>query len=193
MICSIIDSELRPCKNLCGRLDSSRRSWKQAAELPAPAGNAKVLYPASSRAKTEVRGMPQNLTKIKPNQTKPTHIKTRYTSCGNNLNIQCFLRLQVQNGLKERGYDVTRLNTYDTVSAKWSAAEEEAAKAAGIVTLASPSAVKTWAKRVGVSQVIPPLHSFRGLHSIRLLTSHPRTGGGLHWGDECSGLQGGRL
>jgi uroporphyrinogen-III synthase len=99
----------------------------------------------------------------------------------------------VQNGLKERGYDVTRLNTYDTVSAKWSAAEEEAAKAAGIVTLASPSAVKTWAKRVGVSQVISPLHSFRGLHGIRLLTSHPRTGGGLHWGDECSGLQGGRL
>jgi hypothetical protein len=117
----------------------------------------------------------------------------RHTSCRDNSNIRCLLLLQVQNGLKERGYDVTRLNTYDTVSATWSTAEEEAAKAAGIVTLASPSAVKTWAERVGVSQVIFPLLFVRGLHGIRLLTSHPRPGGGLHWGDECSGLQGGRL
>lgn len=59
----------------------------------------------------------------------------------------------MQNGLKERGYEVTRLDTYDTVGATWSAADEKAAKEAGIVTLASPSAVKTWAERVGVSQI----------------------------------------
>jgi uroporphyrinogen-III synthase len=82
-----------------------------AAELPGPKGNGRVLYPASSRAKTEVQG-----------------------------------------GLGERGFQVKRLNTYDTVSAVWTQEQQELARKAQVVTLASPSAVKTWAERVGTQQ-----------------------------------------
>ena len=49
-----------------------------------------------------------------------------------------------------RLFDVTRLNTYDTVPAEWSEADEAMAKACRVVTFASPSALKVWASRVGM-------------------------------------------
>lgn len=65
----------------------------------------------------------------------------------------------LQRGLEERGFKVTRLNTYTTVPAKWTQENEDLARKADIVTFASPSAVKTWAERVGtdfVAVVIGP-------------------------------------
>jgi len=49
-----------------------------------------------------------------------------------------------------RLFEVTRLNTYDTVPAEWSEADESRAKACRVVTFASPSALKVWASRVGM-------------------------------------------
>ncbi|EKX47010.1 Uroporphyrinogen synthase [Guillardia theta CCMP2712] len=61
-------------------------------------------------------------------------------------------RTEVQGGLTARGFTVTRLNTYDTVSATWSEQELQMAASAAVVALASPSAVKTWAERLGTKQ-----------------------------------------
>ena len=55
----------------------------------------------------------------------------------------------MQSGLEERGFVVTRLNTYDTVEATWSEEELSEAKDCDIVAFASPSAVRTWANRCG--------------------------------------------
>ena len=49
-----------------------------------------------------------------------------------------------------RLFEVTRLNTYDTVPADWSEADEAMAKACRVVTFASPSALKVWVSRVGM-------------------------------------------
>lgn len=60
----------------------------------------------------------------------------------------------LQKGLTERGFIVTRLNTYETVPSVWT--EEQLNKAkeeVEIVTFASPSAIRIWRERCGVNQV----------------------------------------
>ena len=57
----------------------------------------------------------------------------------------------LQAGLEQRGFRVRRLNTYSTVPAKWTAEQTEIARQVDIVTFASPSAVKTWADRLGTA------------------------------------------
>lgn len=59
-------------------------------------------------------------------------------------------RMQSQEGLKERGFSVTRLNTYDTLPVKRIDPQDLAlAKRAGVVAVASPSAIKSWVHFVG--------------------------------------------
>lgn len=53
------------------------------------------------------------------------------------------------NGLTNRGFIVTRLNTYCTVPAEWTEDQLDSAKSVDIVTFASPSAVKIWHEKVG--------------------------------------------
>ncbi len=59
----------------------------------------------------------------------------------------------LEDGLHARGgggtFEVTRLNTYDTVPAEWSEAETAQAQACQVVTFASPSALKVWVARLG--------------------------------------------
>lgn len=53
-------------------------------------------------------------------------------------------------GLEERGFKVTRLSTYKTVSALWTAEQLDVAKNdVDIVTFASPSAIRMWKDKVG--------------------------------------------
>lgn len=52
----------------------------------------------------------------------------------------------LQNGLEERGFIVSRLNTYDTVAASWTPEEQSLAKSTTVACFASPSAVKAWVK-----------------------------------------------
>ncbi|KAL3802550.1 hypothetical protein ACHAWO_002956 [Cyclotella atomus] len=52
----------------------------------------------------------------------------------------------LQNGLEERGFSVSRLNTYDTVPATWTAEQLSLAESAQVACFASPSAVKAWLK-----------------------------------------------
>ena len=54
-------------------------------------------------------------------------------------------------GLQARGFEVRRLNTYDTVPASWDEDAKAAAAAATVAAFGSPSAVKTWAARMGVA------------------------------------------
>jgi uroporphyrinogen-III synthase len=55
----------------------------------------------------------------------------------------------LQNGLEERGFSVSRLNTYDTVPATWTAEQLSLAESAKVACFASPSAVKAWLKNTG--------------------------------------------
>lgn len=57
----------------------------------------------------------------------------------------------IEAGLTARGFNVRRLNTYDTVPAEWDSGAEAAAKAASVAAFGSPSAVKTWARKMGVA------------------------------------------
>lgn len=57
---------------------------------------------------------------------------------------------QLQDGLTARGFEVRRLDTYNTVPAAWDAETERAAHTVSVAAFGSPSAVKTWAARVGV-------------------------------------------
>eukprot|EP00934_Nitzschia_sp_Nitz4_P003076 Nitzschia sp. Nitz4//scaffold48_size128905//81693//82598//NITZ4_003607-RA/size128905-processed-gene-0.251-mRNA-1//-1//CDS//3329553003//3066//frame0 len=50
----------------------------------------------------------------------------------------------LQNDLKARGFCVTRLNTYDTVTAVWSKKQRESSRTVDIACFASPSAVSGW-------------------------------------------------
>lgn len=52
----------------------------------------------------------------------------------------------LQNGLEARGFSVTRLDTYDTVPATWTAEQLSLAASANIACFASPSAIKAWLK-----------------------------------------------
>lgn len=57
----------------------------------------------------------------------------------------------LETGLQARGFEVRRLNTYDTVPASWNEDAKAAAAAATVAAFGSPSAVKTWAARMGVA------------------------------------------
>ena len=57
-------------------------------------------------------------------------------------------------GLEQRGFKVTRLNTYATVPAVWTEQQTQLARSVDIVTFGSPSAVKTWAEKVGACNIL---------------------------------------
>lgn len=50
----------------------------------------------------------------------------------------------LQDGLNERGFEVTRLNTYDTVTATWDDEAKAKAPQCRVACFASPSAIKGW-------------------------------------------------
>ena len=50
----------------------------------------------------------------------------------------------LQKGLEARGFQVTRLNTYDTVTASWTEEQKEQAKRVRVACFASPSSIKGW-------------------------------------------------
>jgi uroporphyrinogen-III synthase len=47
-------------------------------------------------------------------------------------------------GLTARGFDVVRLDTYDTVTARWTAAQQDIARQCRVACFASPSSVNGW-------------------------------------------------
>ena len=58
----------------------------------------------------------------------------------------CKAKKTLQDGLAERGFEVVRLNTYDTVTASWTSEEKEQANQCAVACFASPSSVKGWLK-----------------------------------------------
>ena len=61
----------------------------------------------------------------------------------------CKAATTLADGLLGRGFQVTRLNTYDTVSAKWSSEQSELGQQCEIVCFASPSSVHGWLQNSG--------------------------------------------
>ena len=58
----------------------------------------------------------------------------------------------LQDGLAARGnFDVTRLNTYDTVTATWTDEQMAIAQQTTIICVASPSSIKGWLSNVGAT------------------------------------------
>lgn len=63
-----------------------------------------------------------------------------------------------QVGLRNRDFEVVRLNTYDTVPVEQLAEEElQLAKQAKVIAFASPSAVKAWHRLTGPCSPLQPL------------------------------------
>ncbi len=52
----------------------------------------------------------------------------------------------LQNDLAARGFDVTRIDTYDTVTATWAEEQKESSEKVKVACFASPSAVEGWLK-----------------------------------------------
>lgn len=97
-------------------------------------GLAPIFEPSKATAETLVKELPNPTPGESTSVLYPASSKAGVT---------------LQEGLEKRGYAVTRLNTYSTEPATWTEANFEAAKAARVVTFASPSAVKVWAERMG--------------------------------------------
>jgi uroporphyrinogen-III synthase len=55
----------------------------------------------------------------------------------------------LQKGLEARGFQVTRLNTYDTVTASWTEEQKEQSKRVKVACFASPSSIKGWLLNTG--------------------------------------------
>jgi uroporphyrinogen-III synthase len=55
----------------------------------------------------------------------------------------------LQSGLTARGFAVTRLNTYDTVTATWNDTQQHLARQVQVACFASPSSVKGWLANTG--------------------------------------------
>jgi uroporphyrinogen-III synthase len=63
----------------------------------------------------------------------------------------------IQKGLQDkRGMHVTRLNTYDTVTATWRPEQQECAQRVRIACFASPSAVKGWVQNTMLDNSVEP-------------------------------------
>lgn len=58
----------------------------------------------------------------------------------------------IEQDMAARGFDVRRLNTYDTVPAQWSAEAHAAAAGVSVAAFGSPSAVKTWVSKMEATQ-----------------------------------------
>ena len=60
----------------------------------------------------------------------------------------------MQQGLAARGFDVQRLDVYDTVAATWGGDEAAAAAAVHAAAFASPSAAKGWVLQGGGTETV---------------------------------------
>jgi uroporphyrinogen-III synthase len=118
----------------------------------AKGGMAPVFEPTKATAETLAKELPDPTPGVDSNVLYPASSKATHT---------------LQDGLEARGYAVTRLNTYTTEPAAWDIANLEAAKAARVVTFASPSAVKVWAERVGTGTPVACIGETSGEASKR--------------------------
>eukprot|EP00537_Pseudo-nitzschia_pungens_P000804 CAMPEP_0172375854 /NCGR_PEP_ID=MMETSP1060-20121228/63708_1 /TAXON_ID=37318 /ORGANISM="Pseudo-nitzschia pungens, Strain cf. cingulata" /LENGTH=259 /DNA_ID=CAMNT_0013103141 /DNA_START=160 /DNA_END=939 /DNA_ORIENTATION=- len=60
----------------------------------------------------------------------------------------------LENDLTARGFAVTRLNTYDTVTATWADEQKENSRKVQVACFASPSAVNGWLQNTGGNTVV---------------------------------------
>lgn len=66
----------------------------------------------------------------------------------------CKAKTTLQDGLKQRGFEVVRMNTYDTVTASWSDADKQRAEQCRLACFASPSSVNGWLKNTNGNQTV---------------------------------------
>jgi len=83
----------------------------------------------------------------------------------------------LQSGLEERGFNVLRLDTYDTVPASWNAEQILLAQSATVACFASPSAVKAWLENTAEFETPRALASCIGETSATACRKH-------HWKED---------
>ena len=95
------------------------------------AGIDVAFVPSKATAQTLVQELPfpESSSQQPPRVLYPTSARAKKT---------------LQEGLTKRGFEVTRLDTYDTVAAVWSEDEQKEARQAKIACFASPSAIQGW-------------------------------------------------
>lgn len=94
----------------------------------------------------------------------------------------------LQIGLEARGFAVTRLNTYDTVTAVWNEQEKAAAETCQIVCLASPSALKGWLKNSNDNRSV--LAACIGETSANACRKHGWTDDSIFYPETNPGMEG---
>jgi len=90
----------------------------------------------------------------------------------------------LQSALEGRGFEVTRLNTYNTVPASWDDATTELARTVDVVTFASPSAVKVWSQRCGTGTPVACIGETSGKASVKAgfgMVKYPDAPGMAGW------------
>lgn len=83
----------------------------------------------------------------------------------------------LQTGLEDRGFNVLRLDTYDTVPASWNAEQILLAQSATVACFASPSAVQAWLENTADFETPRALASCIGETSATACRKH-------HWKEE---------
>mmetsp|Transcript_20133 Transcript_20133/g.43288 ORF Transcript_20133/g.43288 Transcript_20133/m.43288 type:complete len:219 (-) Transcript_20133:74-730(-) len=97
----------------------------------------------------------------------------------------------LQDALEGRGFSVTRLETYTTVEAPWVEDATAAARAASVVSFASPSAVRVWQERAGTSAVAVCIGETSAQEARRLGFAHvlfPESPGIEAWSETIASL-----
>lgn len=113
---------------------------KATGETLREGGVAPVFTPSKATADTLAAELPLPPSLASPPVDKPRVLYPASVKAQKTL----------EEGLKARDFDVLRLDTYDTVAAEWTAELEAEAAKVPVVAFGSPSAVKTWATRLGV-------------------------------------------
>jgi len=119
--------------------NTQRPLLSSGSAAPAVAAVGKATEQALREAEIDVRFCPSKATAKVLVQELPqsTGKKVLYPASAQ-------AKTTLQNGLEERGFCVTRLDTYDTVTAVWDDDEKEIARQTRVACFASPSAVKGW-------------------------------------------------
>ena len=98
-----------------------------------------AFVPSKATAATLVKELPEVTTDSATRVLYPASLQAKTT---------------LEDGLRERGFEVTRLNTYDTVPSVFTSEQVKSAKSANIVCFGSPSAVYSFVKNIGQDEAI---------------------------------------
>nr|AEQ18821.1 uroporphyrinogen-III synthase [Chromera velia] len=128
---------------------------KSTAEILAKAGVEPVFVPSKATAETLAAELPSvSSSSSTSSSSSSSSSSLSSSSCPgrvlyptSNLSLGTLERL-----LKERGFEVTRLETYATVTAQWDEEKTQSAARTQIATFGSPSSVRNWVEKLSLRE-----------------------------------------